>query len=166
MQFINSGNTRFVVLAGSFAFKIAKIRLLYPLQRTIDILKAKKAADKFAEWRLERGQGVASVIVRAVLGGIFANLAERKRYLQHPDADLVPTLVTFWGLVNVQKRGDDVGDYPIDNHPLFRSVSTSTVPGQDLSRRDQYCMIDGKLLLADYGNPCLELILRNWVKPT
>ncbi len=165
MQFINSGNTRLVVLAGPFAFKIAKIRLRYPLQRAIDICKAKKASEKFAEWRRERDQGIASVIVRAVFGGIYANLAERRRFLEHPDAELVPTLLTFGGLVNVQKRGNNIDDLAINSHPLLRSITVSTVLGQDLSRPEQYCTIDGKLLLADYGNPYLEIVLRNWAKP-
>lgn len=164
MRIINSGCTRLVILVGPFAFKIAKIRLGYPLQRAFTILKTRKFTEKTTEWRSERRSGLLSVIVQAVFAGVFANLAERRLWPQYPDADLVPTL---WGcgLINIQMRGDALGNESIFGHPIMRLVRSSTTLGADTCSRKQYCVIKGRVLLADYGNPALGLALeRAWVQ--
>ena len=162
MQLINTGHTRLVVLAGPYAFKIAKFRLLYALWRIVVTLWNREAVSKMSLWRRKRG-GVMSVVLQAVFAGVYANLAEHGRYQEYPGAGLVPTLTTWWGIVNVQKRGDTLRAIAIDGHPLFQQTHLDPSLSQDLLRPEQYCMLHDQVLLADYGNPALEPVFRAWI---
>jgi hypothetical protein len=157
MEIITTGHTRIVILAGTYAFKIARTRIGYCIQRTINIVKSRETRQKVAKWRCERG-GVIRVVWQALTGGIGANIREYRLSRQYPDSGLAETLFTC-GIVNVQRRGERVAVTDISAHPIVQAVTAMSTNGyldNDTLRPDQFCRIDGRVRLVDYGNPILS----------
>ena len=157
-----NGKTRIVILTDKYAFKIARFRFIRPFVRLFELLilggvreNVVRHSHKKVFWR-----GALNYLFY----GVAANLREYKRYKKYGDDSLlVPTLFTLFGLVNVQMRG-----YPVVDLETFSTEGSSLLSilredhackETDVLRSDQFCVIGGKLLLADYGHGDLEGIL-------
>lgn len=160
MEIITSGHTRLVILAGNYAFKIARPRIGYCIARTFAIIRAKETKEKVQKWQRERG-GVVRVVLEALSGGIGANIREYRLSRQYPDSELAETLFSC-GILNVQRRGERIAERDVTGHPVVETVrrsSTSADLVADTLRPDQFCRIAGRVKLADYGNPLLTRFL-------
>lgn len=159
MRFLRSGTTRIVILIGPYAFKVARLNLGYVLRRAVEILRSGQTREKAVEWRRDRNLSVPGVLCATLASGIVSNKKEYHRSRNHSDFGLMPTLWTFFYLVNVQRRGHPVTDETRLNHPLLRLLPGSEHPRLDLDRPEQYCWHGRQLLLVDYAHPNLEGLL-------
>lgn len=159
MRFVRSGTTRAVILIGPYAFKVARLNLVFMLGRTVEIFLSGQTREKIAGWRRDRNLSAAGVLWGALTGGIASNMKEYHRSRNHPDLGLMPTLWTFFYLVNVQRRGHPVAHGTSLDHPLLRRLPRSEHFRLDLDRPEQYGWHGRRLLLVDYAHPNLEGLL-------
>jgi len=135
------------------------------LRRTVEILCSGQTREKVVEWR-DRNLSVRGILWQALTAGIVANIKEYQRSRNHSDFGLMPTLWTFFYLMNVQRRGHPVADDTKLSHPLLRLLPRSEHPRLDLDRPEQYGWHGRRLLLLDYAHPNLEELLgRHQSKP-
>lgn len=166
MRFVRLGQTRGVILVGPYALKVARLGLGYALRRTIEILRSGQAREKFIEWRRNRTLSVPGVVGAAIFRGVLSNMKEYRRSRVYSDLGLMPTLWTFFYLVNVQRRGEPVADATTLKHPLLSLLSRSERRRTDLDPLAQYCWHGSQLVLVDYAHPDLEaLLVRHRPKP-
>lgn len=160
MRIVTSGATRVVILIGPYAIKIAKFfRVRYTAGRIFAILRARRAREKIAEWRREQGGGALSMVCRTAIGGIDHNRREYQRSAAYPDLRLMPTLWTFFYLVNVQQRGEPVPADTLPEHPLLHHVPLGTTAADDILRPQQFCKFNDQTYLVDYGLAGLDDVL-------
>lgn len=100
-----------------------------------------------------------------LLGGIMANYYERKFYKQTKNPFVMPTYFSFFGLFNVQKRGEEVNFWESDS--LWGYVCTNSqnidqpfCDNHTLCEPKNFCIDNGKLKLVDYGNRQIAEFLR------
>lgn len=158
MRLVSSGKTRAVILIGPFAFKVARIGFDYALRRCFAILWAGQTREKIVEWERDRNLSVFGVLRECLGTGILSNKREYQRSRNHADFNLMPTLWTFFYLVNVQRRGHAVSDETRLDHPLLRLLG-SRATRADIDSPEQYCWDGRRLLLVDYAHPDLEMVL-------
>jgi hypothetical protein len=159
MRFVGSGRSRAVILIGPYAFKIARFGLGYMLHRAVAILRSGQAREKIVEWKRDRNLSVCGVLCERLSVGIMCNMREYHWSRNHSDFSLMPTLWTFFYLVNVQRRGNAVADETKLNHPLLRLLEGCEILRPDIDRPEQYCWHGRRLLLVDYAHPDLEGVL-------
>ncbi|MGC4085832.1 MAG: hypothetical protein QM736_27830 [Vicinamibacterales bacterium] len=141
--------------------EIARPGIGYCLRRLTALWTSDRVAERFAEWRDARGS-VGKVILSAPFYGLLANLNEYRLSKRLPHADLAETLLSI-GVVNIQRRGhavesnDDVSCHPIVGALVGRGAWDELVT--DTAKPEQFCHIDGRLQLVDYGNPALREFL-------
>lgn len=158
MRFVTSGKTRIVILIGPYALKVARFGLSYTLRRTIEILRSGQTSGKLVEWQ-DKNLSLPDVLRATLFVGIVSNMKEYRLSRSHADFSLMPTLWTFFYLVNVQRRGDPVSDETRLSHPLLRLLRRSDQHRSDIDRPEQYCWHGHQLLLVDYAHPSLEGLL-------
>jgi hypothetical protein len=86
-----------------------------------------------------------------VFAGIIANIEEKRFYSKHPSLALAPTLFSFFGIVNIQRRGVPIKENELSFCPFRQCV----IPGlkyQDLDFAKHFARIEGRICLVDYGN--------------
>lgn len=161
MRIITSGHTRVVILAGDYAFKIARFHLLRFVSRTLQILCTGQLFRKIERWQKE-ADGAAQVVKRAVrsatVAGFLANRQEWKLSTCAASHGLVPTYFTLLYIVNVQARGEPLGDTDISSHPLVERTRMCEKSEYDLQPH-QFCLREGSVVLADYGFPSLASLI-------
>ena len=89
--------------------------------------------------------------------GISSNLLEYRLSQQCPRLPFARTARTFYGLVNIQRRGRKVSrkDVASNIHPLGQFLSRFP-PFHDLQSHRNLCWIKGKMVICDYGMLELE----------
>jgi hypothetical protein len=137
------GTTRVVFFCGNFAIKFLRFRPF-------------RIINRFLHWR-KRGAIVEQLVsidpsipvaaVKYITGGLRGNLEERRFYKEHPELPLAPTLFTFLGLVNIQRRGEKIEESDLFKCP-FREFAHLE---KDLRKVEHFGWIDGKIHLLDYG---------------
>lgn len=145
-MYLASGETRFVIVTERYAIKIARFRPLRPFVRIIKHLFGKKVRADLLTFDKKMAKGC----VRYVLPGLFANRAEwlhSKRYAK--SGLIVPTLFSFFWLINIQKAGVPATVEDVKGAVLFLRFGSD--PLADMGGVHQYCIIDTKVLLSDYG---------------
>lgn len=148
------GSSRFVLLVGPYAIKIARFPIFFGIYRIIvwrreGILKEKIAANAAAPLN-----GMAKLL----LSGICGNLREYRISRAYPGLPVAPTLRTFCGLVNVQRRAEpflENEDRLEKIHP-FAWLDDQSRYNSDIHRGDQFGWVDRRLVLIDYGSAQLE----------
>ncbi len=152
MQFMY-GCTRWVILTKNYAVKIARFRPIRPFIRLFYLLKRGEAVEKLEQ----HDPNLIKAVLKYIGSGILANRNERRLYEKYNDKFLVPTLFTFFWLVNIQRRGEPSGEKEMHCHYLWDILKgTSTPLTEDILQPKQFCVIDGITYLADYGNKDLE----------
>jgi hypothetical protein len=150
---ILTGTTRVVVLAGSFAIKIARFKLWFVCKRGWQILFRGQYARQSAVWRENCG-GTAGLVLSSLFAGIVANRYEYLLAGEAANYDLVRTHFTLGYLINIQERGEAAYAADTSGHPVMRAKLHHPGLAVDL-RNEQFCTARGKLLLADYGSAAI-----------
>jgi hypothetical protein len=133
------------------------VKLLYWVLRILHWRKNGGVVNKFAS--MSTGTRINSF--KHLFAGVFANLEERRFYRANPHLHLAPTMFTFFGLVNVQARGKEIGPDELHLCP-FREIAHLEY---DLQRYEHFGRVRGRILLLDYGMEGLnEIILREFSK--
>lgn len=152
-----SGDSRYVILVGSFAIKIARFRPIHCIRRFFQTRSQGVFADKLGTYH--RNRLVAGI--KYVCIGIVANLCERRLYRHCPDLRIAPTLCSLMGLINIQIRGEpvsfsDSSQFPFQDIPL--TVKSDYVG--DLLLAKQFARFPDGIRLVDYGNEVTARELR------
>ena len=147
---VSWGATRFVILIGSVAIKIARPRLFRALQRLYYHQRRGEVREKL----LAIANNPVVAIVKFLCAGIIANRNEYRLWHESPRQYFVPTLFSFGWLVNVQLRGTHVRPEELEiDHP-FRALLERRSPGfiADMTKPANFCRYEGRVCLADYGS--------------
>lgn len=155
---VSWGFTRFVVLVGDYAVKIARPRPWQVLRRLI-----RHAIQGNVRARLTERYGSPFVGgLRYLFLGVLANTIENTLWREVGESWMVPTLWSC-GIVNIQKRGRPISLHELDTEHPFRSelVLMPEEMREDLSSVKNFCRLDGRVLLCDYGSLALEA----WLAP-
>jgi len=157
------GCTRWVILTDKYAIKIARIRPLRPFVRLFIGVKEENVG-KVLKQRYKRNFLFSGLkyIFYILFGGFVANYIEYKIYKNNPNKyNLVPTIFTFFFIFNIQIKGEPLKkSADIKKHRLWSFVKF--LPKEtDLFLPKQFCLINNKPYLADYGSPDAKFIFEN-----
>ena len=147
---IRLGTTRIVFLVGNKAVKVARIRPIRFLFRAISFpFTSKNNHQRFYK---KYGQTFLSSVVRYIFFGFYANSLEYKFYKNHKDDKrIVPTVKKFaWGFIAIQVGGLDVSLETFEHSNPFKNTPNQRY--QEVYHPKQFCEINHKILLADYGH--------------
>lgn len=147
------GGSRFVVLTKDYAFKFARFRPYWALKRLVETICAREVGSKLK--RYHRSHPLIAGL-KYLIAGAWANMIEVQVFekTQHPG--LAPTLLTFFGIMNVQRRGKPVTEVELLREHPFAHLVHIEVLTVDLSKPANFCRINGKVVLCDYGQIELE----------
>lgn len=116
---------------------------------------------------LKRHEVDSNMILYYLLLGILPNIQERRFYKKTKNPFVMPTYFSFFGLVNIQKRGKQI--YFWGDNDVFRYLCQNSqnrnqphVDGHTLSEIENFVLDnDNHMKLVDYGNkqvaPFLEM---------
>jgi hypothetical protein len=158
MQF-RSGRTRSVILVGKYAIKIARFRVFRQVGRLVEHSISGRVGVELRKF----DSNILKAGLKYIFIGIWSNRAELYLYRKYGEkAPLAPTYYSFFGIINIQKRGQELdGDFlnlVTKNHLWTRNDSETA----DLRRPEQFCVIEGKIVLADYGKYDIEPIIASY----
>jgi hypothetical protein len=183
---IKTGSTRHVFIFKNVVIKVARIywsKLFIKIREKEYFIRIKKSKtyDKkyLKEWeqdcaRKEELTNMKDPIPKCYeiygtaalyfLGGIMANLQERRFYRKTKNLFVMPTYFSFFGLFNIQKRGQRI-DFWDDNDVWFYLCKNSQNQHQIFCDAhtffdiNNFCLDDGFLKIVDYGNRHIEPFL-------
>jgi hypothetical protein len=147
---ITYGATRFVLLTGNKAIKIARFRPIRLMFRVMVLpLSSKRNRDRFYE---KYGTGLLTAIRNYLFVGLVANRIEYEYYKKHRDLRVMPTQKQFLrGLITVQDRGTRVSNIELSEEYPFTSLDPSTLCPEML-KAVQFCRnSQGRIVMVDYG---------------
>ncbi|MCA9366490.1 hypothetical protein KC722_02820 [Candidatus Kaiserbacteria bacterium] len=153
------GATRWVILVGPVALKIARFRP-YRLVARLFV----HARNGEVRMRLDKFDSRSKLVAvcRYIGAGVSANRAEYHLYREDERLRLIPVKsIWFWGLVLVQSRGDAI---PHDcaeeatSHPMWSAMLEEA--GSANKALKQFCLFNGRPHLADYGRWDLEGVIK------
>ena len=155
---IKTGTTRVVLLANKKAIKFARVRIVRFILRLVFSPFMSETKNKlFYE---AYGKYPMFGIVKYLSVGISANRKEYRYYKETKDPRVVPTLKMFlFGLIIVQERGLNISllellkDNPFNDTKFF---SEKYEPWQ-------FCKINNRVCLADYGRDEVCVVLKSLV---
>lgn len=151
------GMSRYVVCVGPWAIKFARVRILHWIVR---ILRKVLVAD-LAFYREQVTRPEKSVArIQHLFSGVVANLEEYRFNRRHPELPLAKTLLTLFGLVNIQRRGVPVTEAELVDCP-FREIAHLE---DDLSKTEHYGRVDDQIVLLDYGEVRVNSVILNYVR--
>jgi len=147
---IRLGTSRLVFLVGEKAIKVAIFRPLRTLYRIITFPFTGKSNRK--RFHKKYGNIFCIAIIKYAIFGFYANKIEYKFYIEHKDDPrIVPTIKMYaFGLVVIQMRGLDVSPETFQTRNPFKNIPN--LDYQEVNIHYQFCEIDNKILLADYGH--------------
>lgn len=157
MQFA-FGSTRWVILTNKYAIKIARFRPIRPILQLCKHLVHKEVSEKLRKFdsNLVRGG------FKYLTAGIQANRAEWKIYSLYGSDILAPTIWTFYGLINIQVRGEKVSEADIERHYLLHALRLHPIEDNDVFLAKQFCTLSGTVVLVDYGRNDLIPVLKQY----
>lgn len=138
------GHTRFVILVGDKAIKVARLRLLRSLSRFVVLPFSQKRRDHFFG---KYGSSFGRALWNDLWDGLFANQGEYEYYERFHDPRVIPTLTKLLGgWIVIQQRGEPIRSEECPD--IFRSQA----PENDMSNPAQYARsAEGSIVLVDYG---------------
>lgn len=149
MRIVFRGKTRIVVLTGNKAIKISRVRVFRLLVRTITFpLMSKNNHRRFyARYGTPFWRGALKYFV----AGVYANWNEFEYYQTTSDPRVIPTRKSYLGgWIVIQDRGTSVSKDELAKQNPFKGLSVDS----NFLEKDQpwqFCYLNGKILLADYG---------------
>ncbi len=150
------GTTRFVVLLGPYAFKFARFRFVHACIRLINRAFSGTVTKRLHDY--DRKSSLCGGF-KYLMYGVYSNLNEFTIYKESHHPRLVPTLFTFFGVVNIQVRGERARekDLLVDNP--FMCLKEDPLIGKDVILSANFSILQGKVCLHDYGNEALRSFL-------
>ena len=147
---IKLGTNRFVILTMTKAIRIARIRPVRFILRMITFPFTSKSNHE--QYYRKYGTSFLASIIRYIFFGIYANRFEYKYSNDYPTDDrIVHTEKLYaWGMIAIQTRGEEVSPETFKELNPFKKYITNRF--QEVHGYWNFCMINGKLLLVDYGN--------------
>jgi hypothetical protein len=156
------GTTRFVFCVGGVAIKIARVKILHwviRLTKRVFVTSSKSVV--VVNSQLESAQRFARL--KHLFAGVTANLQEIGMCVKYPHLPVAPTLVSFFGFVNIQVRGMPIKEGELAICP-FREVADIKSGGITLNQPENFGWVDGRILLLDCGFEGLNVILAKYAK--
>ncbi len=152
---IRIGKTRIVVICGSFAYKIVRFRLYDLLCKWVKLEYEKRKYDNKTAYVNVKRHTRKQLITDMLIACFRANYTEHEHWRRCPNADkFVPTLFTFFYLINIQERDEVARDY---SNKFISSAHNRKcgdyLLGDDSLHIDNFT-VAGRLL--DYGGVPLE----------
>lgn len=144
------GATRFVILIGTIAIKIARPRPFRALSRLLEHWVNGEVRIRL----LTFAENPYLAIIRYIFSGIIANHNEHQLWQEFPRRFLVPTICSFGWLVNVQERGTSISHEELDASHPFRGL-LEDMPLEligDMTKAENFCRYKGRICLTDYGS--------------
>lgn len=147
------GCRRYVIVIGPWiALKFPRIRLWLAVNVLRDDIKNGNMLNKFQKYDYR----YAGTIQHAVLAGLMENWKEFVYWRRFGFDWLVPTYFSLFGLVNVQKAGEE---FDFDKNGIFWSqisehFGDKVYEGDEhaFAEDENYVLIDSQVRLVDYGN--------------
>ena len=152
------GATRFVVLVGNVAIKFPRLRPLRPFVRLLEILRKKEGVRDNLE---KYDKSIVIATLQYLFSGVVTNYWEHRFYKENSNISiLVPTYYSFFGLLNVQKRGKPIDDSSRSKWETVQAkLADKGLLPHDLFEEKNCCTIDGKIQLFDYGDAWARKLL-------
>jgi len=157
------GATRWVVLTKRYAIKIARVRPIRPFIRLLQLLQEGGVMENLEK----HDSNLIKSVLKYLGAGLRANRIEYRFYKKYGlHNDLVPTLFSFCWIINVQQRGEPCGEKEVHKHPLWQILGNPLFveAAADLGQPKQFCVINSRIYLADYGQEILESVLAAYGK--
>jgi hypothetical protein len=154
------GGTRFVILIGAWAIKIARPRPLRSVRTLCHSLQERNVASRLAK----HDANFLTACIRYVFPGIFANFTESRFSETYLHPQIEPVVFSFLGLVNVMSRGKPVRPEELSLCP-FQDLSERVGEIPDLRwllRADQFARFGNEIRLIDYGNRAYAEVLETY----
>lgn len=146
---ISRGYTRIVILAGPYAIKIARIRLLKTVY--LGVRSVVRVFRNKTQWRSSDRRypdGLLKTAWEHTFIGLYANRAEHAYWANTRDQRCVPIeRRCFWGLVLWQSKAEPVSESEILASPLATLYRTDG----ELCRVEQYGRFAGECRIIDYA---------------
>jgi len=100
-------------------------------------------------------------------GGVMANWNEFIFFVKTRNKFLLPTYFSFFGLVNIQKKGEvldwEEGDFFVFLQKNSKKRDQLFVDAHSFDNPKNFCIDDGRLKMIDYGSRhCRSFVLENW----
>lgn len=168
MHIIRTGKTSIVIVFPrlGFVLKVARIdkfrirRIFRYIRMLFTEPKSKNFSSKFAQlnFRLDN----------FAIGGIYANIRERRLWKRTKNPFLLPTWFSLFGVMNICPYAKNVltrEQYNSSKFPLQLDIFSelwSQVEGHTFARATNFCVDDlGKVKLIDYGFKHCEKVIRH-----
>jgi len=148
---IRMGKTRIVVIFGSYAYKLVRFRLIDLLLKWLRLEYERiKFGDRIAYRNLRR-HSRTQLLKDMLLACFMANYREYQGWKNCPNSEkYVPTLFTFFYLVNIQERDDVMKDYSNKIISLAHNRRCGELLFNEMLHMDNLSA-SGRIL--DYGGP-------------
>jgi hypothetical protein len=146
------GATRFVVLTPRYAFKFARPpQLLWALKRLFDHSRTGEVGVKLKRYHSSPLLGG----LKYIFAGVVTNMREDELWQRHRPSGFVPTSISLFGLLNIQRCGEAVTQDELECEYPFAHLNMIDRILFDVDVAKNFVRLDGTILLADYG--CVEL---------
>lgn len=142
------GGSRFVVLTENYAFKFARFRPFRALKRLYQTFAKREVGTKLR--RYHRSHPLIAGL-KYLIAGAWANTIEQEVYEKTKHPALAPTYLSLFGIVNVQRRGAPVSSEELAREHPFVHLARIPVLSVDMTKPENFCRIDGIVMLVDYG---------------
>lgn len=149
------GQTRFVVLIGTRAYKIGRFRPFRFLARFLFFPFSKRRREHF---RTKYGSLQWIALFNDVCAGLVANRSEFHFYMSRRDNRTIPSISTyFWGWLITQERSLQISDVELSRLKTHIALRCEHFP--EARHPNQYGVYRGAVVLVDYADPQTHALL-------
>jgi len=154
---IEKGKTRVAIIAGEIAIKFPRIYALEIFKCFFWYLR-----EGYADVKYFLGHEIKFMLWR----GIVCNFREFLFYRTYRLSILAPTYFSLFGLINIQKAGtnlkmDDLAVWE-QIYELTKRISFKDHDPHTFAEAENYCVIDHKLAMVDYGDFQTQWVLKRY----
>ena len=144
---IKKGNYRIVIVANSFVIKLARIRFKSGIKCMIHEIKNGRFLKYYQNDILYHTCSKTNFF-----GGIISNWQEYRFYRQTKLPILMPTYFSFFGIFNIQKRGQilDMSYGDLWHQPYNLTNGEVFDDSHAFGNHKNFCIESGKLVMIDY----------------
>lgn len=153
-MYTKKGQDRFVLVLPKLgiAVKFPKIRLLNALSTIFNRIRSGRL--KLLLWTCSKWAPESQFVISGMLlRGIVANQRERRLWKRTHNPFLQPTFFSLFGLFNIQQYGKPYLGHNTDLWVQVRKITHEDAyrDAHQFSEPSNYCVVDGKLRILDYG---------------
>lgn len=158
---VERGRKRIVIILGGFAIKFPRVRIF----KAIEFAWHAAWDREFVRW-WKKGYDPDFVvnIQSYLLGGVFDNWSEFVFFRKNQLAFLAPTILSFLGLLNIQKSGQE---FKMKDEIFLSCLSEITdgeifVDAHTFSNPKNFCVFEGRLRIVDYASCLIWDVLKKY----